>query len=380
MSKKLTLEYVIQKFKLVHGDFYDYSKFKYEDAKTKGIIICPKHGEFEQSYNTHSKGVRCPKCAKENIIRCGFKITKENFLERAERIHGDKYEYNLSNFNNNKSKIKIKCLIHGWFEQSVSNHLIGQGCPICGNIEKRNKSSLDKDNFIQCAIQVHGNKFDYSNVEYINNKTKVCIICPIHGEFWQTPNAHLNGNGCAKCIGRNRSLEDFINEARKVHGDNYDYSLSNYITSEIKIKIKCNKCGHIFKQKPWSHLQNHGCPKCKFSKGELEIEKLLTNNNIIFECQKRFNWLGKQSLDFYIPSIKTAIEVQGHQHFDGSRCFGNTNNFKKIIERDKCKSDLCKKNNINLIYYTNLNIDVENYLGILFKDKIKLLNYLINKY
>ena len=373
MARKLTRDDIIDRFRLVHGDKYDYSKFEYINAITKGVIICPKHGEFLQSSNVHEKGVNCPKCAKEKSERCGFKMTKEQFLEKANSIHNNKFEYDLTNFNGTSSKINIKCLKHGWFEQSVRNHLMGQGCKECGNEIKREKMVILFDDFIKRANIKHNNKYDYSKVNYINNKSLITIICPIHGEFQQRVDEHLKGKGCAKCVGRNRSLEDFINEAKKVHGDKYDYSLSNYITAETKIKIKCNKCGYVFEQKPWSHLQNHGCPKCKLSKGENEIEELLKYNNIDFEQQKKFDWLGRQSLDFYIPKLNIAIEVQGLQHFKMSKHFGGIKSFNKTIQRDKNKYQLCKDHGIKILYYTNVDINISEYIDTIYNDKSLLL-------
>ena len=232
---------------------------------------------------------------------------------------------------------------------------------------------LTRDDIIDRFRLVHGDKYDYSKVNYINNKSLITIICPIHGEFQQRVDEHLKGRGCAKCVGRNRSLEDFINEAKKVHGDKYDYSLSNYITAETKIKIKCNKCGYVFEQKPWSHLQNHGCPKCKLSKGENEIEELLKYNNIDFEQQKKFDWLGRQSLDFYIPKLNIAIEVQGLQHFKMSKHFGGIKSFNKTIQRDKNKYQLCKDHGIKILYYTNVDINISEYIDTIYNDKSLLL-------
>ena len=373
MAKKITTEEIIERFRKVHGDKYDYSKFEYVNATTKGIIICPKHGEFMQSSNVHEKGINCPLCARENIKRCAHKMTKEIFLERAREKHGNKYEYDLTNFNGQKNKIRIKCPIHGWFEQSVPNHLTGQGCKHCGNEEKREKMGITLEEFIERAHARHNHKFDYSKVSFINNKSVITIICPIHGEFQQRMDEHLKGKGCAKCVGRNKTHDDFVAEARAIHGDKYDYLVDTYRTAESKIKIKCNKCGGIFEQKPWSHLQGHGCPKCKFSRGEVEIEQMLIVNGINYEFQKRFDWLGNQSLDFFIPLINVAIEIQGSHHFDGSRCFGHPELFNITVERDERKLKLCIENGINVLYFTNINVNIDGYLGPLYKDKNVLL-------
>jgi len=119
-----------------------------------------------------------------------------------------------------------------------------------------------KEQFIDDAIKKHGNKYDYSLVEYINNYTKIKIICSIHGIFEQTPCHHLEGNGCPNCNGtKKKSTEEFIIDARKVHGDKYDYSLVQYKRNNTKIKIICKKHG-IFEQIPSSHLRGGNCLKC----------------------------------------------------------------------------------------------------------------------
>ena len=190
MPKKKTKEEFIAKAKLVHGDKYDYSKVEYVGALTKVCIICPKHGEFCQEANSHLRGQGCPKC-KSKKQTC----TTDEFIAKAKKIHGDKYDYSKVNYVNNYTKVCIICHEHGEFWQTPGAHLRGQGCPKC----KSKKQTCTTDEFIAKAKKIHGDKYDYSKVEYVNRKTKVCIICPKHGEFWQTPSAHLRGQGCPKC-------------------------------------------------------------------------------------------------------------------------------------------------------------------------------------
>ena len=247
---------------------------------------------------------------------------------------------------------------------------------------KSQKMILGKDQFVNDAIRVHGNKYDYSKVEYKNNHTKVCIICLEHGEFWQKPCGHLFGQGCPKCAGRSLTLEDFIKKAREIHGDKYDYSESVYVQSDKKIEIKCNNCGHKFWQKPWSHLQNHGCPNCCSSKGEEFITNLLQENNIPFIYQKKFpEWLGLQSLDFYLPEHNIAIEYQGEQHFNSSKSFGsNPEEFEKITrERDLRKKQLCEDNGITVLYYADDTVKIPEDFNLyeVIRNKDELLNKIV---
>lgn len=227
------------------------------------------------------------------------------------------------------------------------------------------------DEFIEKAKKVHGDRYDYSKVEYKGSKTKVCIVCPEHGEFWQKPNNHLNGQNCPSCFlnkkGENITLttNEFIERAKKVHGDKYDYSKVEYVNSYTKVCIICKKHGEFW-QKPHNHLTNRGCKECgiKHNKNESKLKKeILKYFNIDeIEYEARLSWLGLQSIDIYIPSLKIAIEYQGRQHFKASDYFGGDKAFKKRQELDERKRDLCIKNNVRLLYFTYNKSDIpENY-------------------
>ena len=151
------------------------------------------------------------------------RLTTEEFIQKAKQIHGNKYDYSQTVYVNGLSKIKIICSVHGVFEQRAYAHLSGQSCPHCyGN------AKLTAKQFIQKARKVHDDKYDYSMVEYINNYTKVKIICPKHGVFEQIPNSHLQGRGCTICGDINTGInlmldkDDFIQKAKAIHGDKYD--------------------------------------------------------------------------------------------------------------------------------------------------------------
>ena len=152
------------------------------------------------------------------------KLTNEEFIKVANNIHNNKYDYSLVNYINAKTKVKIICLVHGVFEQTPNNHTSisnKNGCPVC-----KNEKNLLKD-FIKKSNIIHHNKYDYSLIDYKNIRTKIKIICPIHGQFEQTPNNHLNlKQGCAKCRKLNNDI--FINKSKEIHGNKYDYSLVDY--------------------------------------------------------------------------------------------------------------------------------------------------------
>ena len=140
------------------------------------------------------------------------KKTKEEFIKEATEKHKGKYDYSKVEYVNNKTKVCIICSNpeHGEFWQSPSVHLRSGGCPKCGQIVRNDSKRLSLLEFIKKSRKVHGDKYDYSKVEYVNAHTKVCIICPEHGKFEQKASAHLSGYGCPKCGHKTPLIEDFV--------------------------------------------------------------------------------------------------------------------------------------------------------------------------
>ena len=314
----------------------------------------------------HISGSICQKCAEINRHN-KKRNTTEEFIEKAKKVHGDKYDYSKVEYINSQTKVCIICPEHGEFWQKPNGHLNGMGCDKCGGTK-----TLTTEDFIEKSIKVHGDKYDYSKVEYINYQTKVCIICPEHGEFWQTPHLHLRGTECPKCFKNGRNIpyttEEFIKKAKEVHGNKYDYSKTVYNRCKNKIIITCPKHGE-FEQKAYLHISGRGCPICKESNMEKKCRKFLVENKIRFKSQHTFYWLQYKShlyLDFYLPDYNIAIECQGEQHFKpvgfGSKSNDIINeNFIKTQKRDKLKRDLCEKHGIKIIYI-NFDEDINKIL------------------
>ena len=372
----LTKEEWIASARKVHGDKYDYSKVEYVNANTKVCIICPEHdhGEFWQRPADHTNGCGCTKCRNEaNGERKRSSLS--DFITKAREKHGDKYDYSKVNYVNCENKVCIICSNpeHGEFWQIPAYHLSGNGCPKCGGT-----CVLTKEDFITKARKKHKDKYDYSKVKYVNNATKVCIICsnPEHGEFWQTPTGHLSGKGCSKCGGNYvPSTKEWIASANKVHNGKYNYSKVKYVNAHAKITIHCPKHGE-FLQTPNDHLNGNGCPKCNLSHLERSVMNYLDEVGITYDYQKRFKWLGRQSLDFYLPDYNVGIECQGEQHFFPVEHFGGNKAFKNTLERDKRKIALCEKNGIKLLYFGNVP-NYDTFLGEVVHDDIQyLINYL----
>lgn len=226
------------------------------------------------------------------------KLTIEEFIDKANCVHNNKYDYSESNYINIKTKIRIICPKHGLFFQRPEDHLNGQGCPECGRMISGKKTSFTQKLFVERSKKVHGNKYDYSKSVYVGARNKLCVICPKHGEFWQTADAHIRGQGCPECS------------------------------------------------------------KHRVSKGEDLIKKFLEERKVDFIHNKAcLDFLGELRPDFYLPDYNLIIEYDGEQHFKPVDLFGGDEEFLKTQERDKLKNKLCEEHNIKLvrISYTQFN-------------------------
>ena len=240
-------------------------------------------------------------------------ISTEEFIKRAAEAHNNKYDYSLSNYLGSHSKIVIVCPEHGEFEQTATNHLSGRGCRKCGRKKSEAGRKSSDNEFISKSKIVHGNKYDYSVVDYIDRNTPVVIICLEHGEFEQSPHNHIYGKGCQKC-GKDvlrKDINEFVSESLEVHGDKFDYSKANYHNSYSKVVIICPEHGE-FKQTPDIHLRSTvGCPSCvsKISVPHQNIidmfpsdVKLSINDRKIFKDYE---------VDIHVSDFNFGIEIHG---------------------------------------------------------------------
>ena len=375
--KKLTLKDFIDKANLIHNNKYDYSKVEYVNNSTKVCIICPEHGEFWQTPRNHLIGQGCPLC------NGTFKLTNQEFIEKANLIHNNKYDYSKVKYVNNNTKVCIICPKHGEFWQTPHHHLNGHGCSKCRNENNGDRRRHNTEDFIRKSKSIHGEKYNYDKVNYVNSYSKVCIICPEHGEFWQSPYVHIQGHECPECAKIKRaknnkhSIDEFIQKSKLIHGDKYDYSKVEYINSHTKVCIICPEHGEFW-QRPCCHTNlRQGCPFCNESQSEMEIEQILCEHKILYIRQKRFDWLGKMSLDFYLPNYGIAIECQGRQHFESVDYFGGNESLENTKERDLRKKQLCEKHNIKILYYANY---IYPFPYNVFNDKNTLISEIKNKF
>lgn len=241
----------------------------------------------------------------------------QTFIMKATRVHGDRYDYSLTEYNHSKEKVIIVCKIHGEFEQSPNSHLRGKGCAKCANELNGKAKRLSVSDFIRRATEIHSGRYNYDEISEIVSVHKVVtIVCKEHGKFAQTPASHLSGKGCATCAGGERyTREMFIRRAREVHGDYYDYSKCGEISSKMdKVTIICSKHGE-FVQRAEHHLRGSGCTVCAryrtsgVSKIGTQWLNSLRIDTLIHEYSLPEN--RKQQVDAYDPVTNTVYQFHG---------------------------------------------------------------------
>ncbi|HHX04692.1 MAG TPA: GIY-YIG nuclease family protein [Pseudomonas sp.] len=312
----------IEKARAKHGDRYDYGRVVYVRNSDKIIITCKKHGDFEQIPSNHLKGYDCAKC------RGVHRYSTQEWVQEARAKHGNRYDYNRVVYVGALDKVTITCKKHGDFDQAPYHHLNGHGCAKCGREAMAIKQSEEsKNRFIERSRAVHGERYDYKRVVYIHSKDKVIITCAKHGDFEQAPHSHLSGSGCSKCSGRHiYSTQEWIQEAIAVHGDLYDYSKTVYARCKDKVTINCKIHGD-FEQTPSNHLSGNGCPLCpqrydqptnlylmhnglgKVKVGySIDIDKRITelNRDAPFEAELLESWT--------LPDTPTVRKIEGKVH------------------------------------------------------------------
>lgn len=296
-NKKLTHIDFIVIANNIHNNKYKYPYNDYINNKTKIRIECSIHGIFLQTPNAHISGSGCPNCKKEFLSKLKTYDTKQ-FIEIANSIHNKKYTYLKTIYINSKEVVTITCPDHGDFEQTARDHLQGAGCPKCGKERISNALKHNITIFIEKAFFIHGNRYDYSQSEYINSKTKLKIKCQIHGYFYQTPGNHLNGAGC---------------------------------------------------------------PRCSESKGEKIISSILNKHNIKYIREYKIpNTEYKLRYDFYLPDYNLLIEFQGIQHYEPVQTFGGEDAFKQLQFRDNFKKGLTELVKLKILYFNYKQLKLSN--------------------
>jgi len=269
--------------------------------------------------------------------------TQEEFIEQSLKKHGEKYDYNKSDYINEYTKIIIICREHGEFEQKPSIHLKGHGCRKCRYEKLAANMGGGLTGFIKKASKIHDNKYDYSKVEYSTSQKKVVIICPEHGEFEQLPCNHINKcAGCLKCsTAYQPTNKEFINKLVYKFGERHDYSKTIYTSSKDRITVICPEHGE-FQIRAESYVRSGSCPRCCSSNEQLVIHDFVTS----FEPTAKSNdreAIRPLELDVYIPSKKLGIEYNGNYWHSFNR-----NETTEERKRHQTKFEKCEKSGIRL--------------------------------
>ncbi len=280
---------IIEKFRKVHQDRYDYSLVEYKNIHSKVQLICSVHGSFWQSANSHVRGNGCPSCANENR-----KNTLKDFLEKLPLRVKETYDFSLVNYSNNITPVKVVCKEHGIFEIIPRSLFRGHGCKKCACVKVAENNRSNYEDMLQKANTIHNNRFKYSPIEnYKTNKDLWVIECPVHGIFEQQVVSHLRGHGCIKCSQGSSSSKD-------------EKDLACFI-EQLGYKV----------------LKNY-----------------------------RPEWLNGLEIDIYLPDKKVAIEYNGgiYHHSSKSSSIGFYKNTAKSESYHRDKYELCKQNQVDLIH------------------------------
>ncbi len=319
MARKLNIEEVLTSFKNIHDDLYDYSKAHYSNAKTKVEIICKKHGSFWQTPDKHRQGRKCPKCSGKG------KNTSE-IIQEFKSIYGNKYDYSKVEYKTSKQKLILICPEHGEFLKSAEKHRVGQGCPECAEINRREKRKTPFKELIADFKKMHGDRYDYSEVLYINTNTKVKIICPDHGLFEQNPSKHLIGHRCPKCVGKGLTQADLLKLFRKAHGKKYKYKFSSDLSAFAPISVICPIHGE-FTQKIDNHKQGSGCRECGIEKvanakrmSWKDVKKVFNQIHGNHYNYDKVEYIGMDYKVTLICPVHGEFQQKPSNHVNGSGC------------------------------------------------------------
>lgn len=299
----------------------------------------------------------------------------EEFIRRARLVHGDKYDYSKVEYVNSQTKVCIICPIHGELWQPPVEHLRGKGCIKCGQAlcgEKQKQKA--KETFVERCKEIHGDKYTYEKVNYVDSHTKIVVTCREHGDFETLPYRLLNGSGCPKCKSEeaherySKGTLKFIEEAKRVHGDLYDYSLCDYYNTHTKVTIICREHG-AFEVEAGGHLSGCGCHLCNEPNGEKRIRLYLEKHEFLFVRQYAITYKGNNyRSDFFVPSKNLIIEYNGKQHYQPVGVFGGAKEFHRQKKRDRNVRDYCKENNIKLLEISYLQYPIiEQLLDVVFE-------------
>lgn len=354
-----------EKARLKHGDKYDYSESVYKGSEELIAIRCPVHGIFWQAAYVHIRNSRpggCPECAK---------LSKDYDIESVRRIIelSGKWKLLSAEYKNNKQKLECECSKHGLFTTILSSVLQGKGCPKCGRESGALKNTITDEETRKLIKLLDTNDLVQllDSEDYSGRKKMHQFMCPIHGVYETTVENLIlglkRGNNCCDPCQREKTRDrllqnpsEVLKRMKETHGQ-YEYNMDTYVDMKTKMLMMCPVHGEFW-QTPQSHINGHGCPKCQSSKMEKALMSYCDAHNILYISQWRPDWLGAQRCDLYLPEYNAVIECQGLQHFKPVKIWGGSTGFKKRLEADKRKLQLCTEHNVPVFYYTDTQYDM----------------------
>lgn len=350
-GRAISTEDFIERSKKIFGSKFGYEKTEYVRGKKLLTLTCDVHGDIVLSAYQHLN-------TKYGCLLCGvnedLKRREKKVWDDVRKRYGEKYDYSRISFKNVLEKVEIICPQHGSFFQDLYSHSFrGNECPNCS----RDKRRVTLSEFVKRSREIHGTRYNYDKVSFKTTASEITITCPKHGDWTQRVQSHLSGNGCKKCFLEENilSAEVFIDNAREVHGDKYDYSKVVYRGNKIPVEIICPTHGSFLK-KPNSHISSRsGCQLCQESKGEVAVEVFLKKYGIPHLREYRIK-PHLYRFDFYLPETNLFIEFHGKQHYEPIALFGGEASFLDTRKRDDEKKLLVKSIQGTLIVLTYLNL------------------------
>ncbi len=342
-NKRPTTEEVIEEAKNIWGDRYGLDKIVYTKNGIPFEVTCPVHGSF---FKTRAEFILnksgCNKCSRREI-------DTDLFLQLAKDKHGERYNYDKTKYVKSNLKIIITCKEHGDFEMRPNNHLNGQGCPSCGGKDEITIEDIKKRNHDK-----YGNRYDVLSDTYVNAETKLTFRCNKHDRiFHANIYHHLKAHACVDCLKEHiasvtaNNVHSFIERAKVIHNNKYDYSMVNYTGNKTPVHIKCKKHGSFY-QRPDAHIVGRGCSVCNASKGELKIFHYLTNKKVKFIREYSID-KSKYRYDFYLPDYNLLIEYHGGQHYFPVEFWGGEEGLWERRFADRCKRSLARRNGYSML-------------------------------
>lgn len=364
--RRHTLETFLERARALHGDRYEYTQVEFNDLMTPVVITCSEHGPFQQKPHHHILGYGCSECGRRRRAGTSDRSAQERgerFVERARKVHDDRYDYSSTDYVTTHQPVLIRCPEHGSFSQTPRAHLKGSGCSDCALRRQSEGRRLTTEQFIEKARATHGERYDYSTSEYVDSETPITIICRDHGPFRQKPLQHANiGQGCRLCQidGYKLTSERFIERVAGRYEVSYDYSaLPRFVLATDRITVLCPAHGP-FEAHSRAHLEGRaGCPDCtgSGSRFEREIRRHLDDDGIRFETQwgdPSLRDKGRLRFDFMLPESRTLIEFDGAFHFRAIQMPGQTeadaeHALRETQRRDAIKEKWASSNGLRLI-------------------------------